>query len=156
MVRRVGPHGPFYGCSNFPGCRGTRDLEEQPPLAIPVLLIPQEQASRSGPPARAQADSRSAEAWPPFWKYVVAPLIVTVLSGLLLSRLVGGGGQTDQPRPPREVEQGQTPATHREGKGEEVKVCPKCGGRMQVKVGKFGEFYSCVRYPDCKGTLNYP
>lgn len=28
MVRRKGKFGEFYGCSNFPGCRGTRKLQE--------------------------------------------------------------------------------------------------------------------------------
>ncbi len=28
MVRRSGPHGPFYGCSSFPVCRETRALDE--------------------------------------------------------------------------------------------------------------------------------
>ncbi|MEM1041181.1 MAG: type I DNA topoisomerase [Bacteroidota bacterium] len=28
MVRRDGPHGPFYGCSSFPVCRETRALEQ--------------------------------------------------------------------------------------------------------------------------------
>lgn len=28
MVRRRGKHGPFFGCSNYPRCTGTRDIEE--------------------------------------------------------------------------------------------------------------------------------
>lgn len=31
-------------------------------------------------------------------------------------------------------------------------TCPKCGGEMVVKAGKRGDFLSCLRYPDCKGT----
>ena len=34
--------------------------------------------------------------------------------------------------------------------------CPRCGGPMKKKEGKFGAFYSCVRYPDCKGTEPIP
>ena len=29
MFKRDGPHGPFFGCSGFPVCRGTRDLDEE-------------------------------------------------------------------------------------------------------------------------------
>jgi DNA topoisomerase-1 len=31
--------------------------------------------------------------------------------------------------------------------------CPKCGSEMQVKLGRYGKFLSCSKYPDCKGTL---
>ncbi len=30
--------------------------------------------------------------------------------------------------------------------------CPKCGGPMVVKEGKFGRFLACERYPECDGT----
>jgi DNA topoisomerase-1 len=30
--------------------------------------------------------------------------------------------------------------------------CPECGSPMQVKLGRYGKFLSCTRYPDCKGT----
>jgi len=32
--------------------------------------------------------------------------------------------------------------------------CPRCGSEMRLRNGKFGEFWSCTRYPDCKGTRN--
>ena len=31
-------------------------------------------------------------------------------------------------------------------------LCPKCGGPMQVKLGRYGKFLSCANYPECKGT----
>ena len=31
-------------------------------------------------------------------------------------------------------------------------VCPECGSPMQVKLGRYGKFLSCSKYPDCKGT----
>ncbi len=30
--------------------------------------------------------------------------------------------------------------------------CPKCRAPMTERTGKFGRFYACTRYPDCKGT----
>jgi DNA topoisomerase-1 len=30
--------------------------------------------------------------------------------------------------------------------------CPVCGGEMMVKLGRYGKFLSCAKYPDCKGT----
>jgi Topoisomerase DNA binding C4 zinc finger/PD-(D/E)XK nuclease superfamily len=32
--------------------------------------------------------------------------------------------------------------------------CPKCESDMQLKSGKYGDFWSCVKFPDCKGTRN--
>jgi DNA topoisomerase-1 len=30
--------------------------------------------------------------------------------------------------------------------------CPICGSEMTVKLGRYGKFLSCTKYPDCKGT----
>ena len=30
--------------------------------------------------------------------------------------------------------------------------CPQCGAPMRQRTGKSGAFWSCSRYPDCKGT----
>lgn len=35
------------------------------------------------------------------------------------------------------------------GKSEEK--CPKCGGEMVVRVGRYGRFLSCAKFPECKG-----
>jgi len=32
--------------------------------------------------------------------------------------------------------------------------CPLCGGDMRLKGGRFGSFWSCLKYPECKGTRN--
>jgi len=40
-------------------------------------------------------------------------------------------------------------------KEEDVPVddpCPKCGGTMVMKRGRFGRFLACTKYPECKGT----
>ncbi len=46
-----------------------------------------------------------------------------------------------------------------EREGEEKKApiiadfkCEKCGSDMVLRTGKFGSFYACTRYPDCKFT----
>lgn len=31
--------------------------------------------------------------------------------------------------------------------------CPNCGSPMELREGKFGRFYGCSRYPECKTTL---
>jgi hypothetical protein len=39
-------------------------------------------------------------------------------------------------------------------KKEKLKICPKCGGKLVVKKGRYGKFYGCSNFPDCKYTLN--
>lgn len=34
---------------------------------------------------------------------------------------------------------------------EDVK-CPECGGKMASRTGKYGTFWGCLKYPDCRGT----
>ena len=35
-----------------------------------------------------------------------------------------------------------------------VKKCPKCGNVLKKRSGKFGEFWGCMSYPDCRYTEN--
>lgn len=39
-------------------------------------------------------------------------------------------------------------------KVEETQFCPQCGGVLQRKNGRFGEFYGCSHYPQCRFTRN--
>ena len=32
------------------------------------------------------------------------------------------------------------------------KICPKCGAPLIIRLGKFGKFYACSRFPKCKHT----
>jgi DNA topoisomerase-1 len=34
------------------------------------------------------------------------------------------------------------------------KICPKCGANLVVKMGRFGKFYACPKFPECKHTEN--
>ncbi len=35
---------------------------------------------------------------------------------------------------------------------ETVKICEKCGSKMILKIGRFGNFLACSNYPQCKNT----
>jgi len=35
---------------------------------------------------------------------------------------------------------------------ETEKICPKCNSKMVIRLGKFGRFYACSRFPKCKYT----
>ena len=32
--------------------------------------------------------------------------------------------------------------------------CPRCGGKLVLREGKYGSFYGCSNYPKCNYTLN--
>lgn len=34
----------------------------------------------------------------------------------------------------------------------EETLCPDCGGKMVSRTGKYGVFWGCVKFPECKGT----
>ena len=36
----------------------------------------------------------------------------------------------------------------------ETKLCPKCGGKLKERAGKYGNFLGCSNYPKCKYTEN--
>ena len=40
-------------------------------------------------------------------------------------------------------------------KGEDKKVCPECGEEMVLREGKYGKFWGCSGYPECKHTENH-
>lgn len=37
---------------------------------------------------------------------------------------------------------------------EKIEVCPKCGGELRKRSGKFGEFWGCGNFPGCRYTRN--
>lgn len=40
------------------------------------------------------------------------------------------------------------------GDAPEEMLCPTCNGKMVIKLGKNGRFYSCARFPECLGARN--
>lgn len=34
------------------------------------------------------------------------------------------------------------------------RVCPRCGGTLLIRQGKYGSFYGCSNYPKCRYTYN--
>jgi DNA topoisomerase-1 len=41
-----------------------------------------------------------------------------------------------------------------EGEAEEAMTCPNCGRPMQKRRGRFGEFWGCTGYPECKTIVD--
>ena len=68
-------------------------------------------------------------------------------------------GQLDAEQRKKEYEQKQRFYAEKRAEREEWKLehmsskkCPKCGGIMYKREGKYGEFLGCENYPDCRGT----
>ncbi|MCK4798485.1 MAG: restriction endonuclease [Spirochaetes bacterium] len=39
-------------------------------------------------------------------------------------------------------------------KSKETDICPTCGGKLLEKKGKYGKFFGCSNYPNCRFTKN--
>lgn len=37
---------------------------------------------------------------------------------------------------------------------EEVRICPRCGGKLVKRTGQYGEFYGCSNFPQCKYKID--
>ncbi len=35
-----------------------------------------------------------------------------------------------------------------------VKVCPECGSPLKMRKGRYGDFWGCTGFPDCRYTIN--
>lgn len=40
-------------------------------------------------------------------------------------------------------------------KDEKVEICPRCGGELVKRNGRFGEFFGCSNFPKCRFTRNF-
>lgn len=46
-------------------------------------------------------------------------------------------------------------AKDNQGRNEKSITCPRCGGRLSPKHGKYGSFYGCSNFPSCEYTKDY-
>jgi DNA topoisomerase-1 len=107
LLMRFGRYGTFVGCSTYPACKYTRDLE---PAAAP--------APRGG----AAAGSGAA-----------------------------GGGAGDQAGAASGQGGGDAGEAATAASAEEIPPCEECGRPMALRRSRFGTFYGCTGYPECKG-----
>ncbi|MBN2357329.1 topoisomerase DNA-binding C4 zinc finger domain-containing protein, partial [candidate division KSB1 bacterium] len=48
-----------------------------------------------------------------------------------------------------EIEEGQFKLKGYDGP---TLICDRCGAEMQLRTGRFGKYFACTKYPDCKNT----
>jgi DNA topoisomerase-1 len=124
LVMRFGRYGTFLGCSHYPTCAFTRNLDETP--------------------AEAAAAATPAEEVPPCEK-CGKPM------ALRRSRFGAFYGCTGYPEC-KNIRKIGKPAAEKKPTGV---ACPQCGeGEIEEKRSRRGKtFYSCNRYPKCEYAL---
>src|SRR5207247_4861299 len=123
MIIRVGKFGPFVACSAYPECTNTRELEknEPEPESGEEEIEPCENCGKSMVVKRGRFGQFLACTGYPECK-TTRKLIATKQGGLKAAK-------RDQILDEK---------------------CPRCGGNLVIKQGRFGEFTACTKYPECR------
>jgi DNA topoisomerase-1 len=132
MILRQGPRGPFLGCSAYPKCRSTIQVDEKGnPIEQPRIDV---KCEKCGGPMGIKQGRRGAFLgclnYPKCRS--TAPIPEDLKDKIQAAAPAAGGPDLKS----IEVEE----------------ACPECGGAMLVRRGRRGFFLGCAKYPKCKGT----
>ncbi|HEX4824602.1 MAG TPA: type I DNA topoisomerase [Candidatus Polarisedimenticolaceae bacterium] len=144
MVLKWGRFGQFLACSGYPECKNTREIGgvADPSAPTPDASVPA--AAKTAKIKAAAPDPIETEAEP--CQKCGRPMVLK--RGRFGAFLACSG--YPECKTTRKIVVGK------EGKAEakaEVlldELCPKCGNKLAVKQGRFGEFTSCSNYPKCR------
>ena len=127
MVIKLGRHGQFLACSNYPDCKNTKEFQRNEAGEIQVMEPGpvQETCDKCGSPMIVKTGR--------FGKFLACSNYPKCRNTKKM--VVNGEGKL-------EVAQEEVSS----------EVCEKCGAAMVVKAGRFGKFLACSNYPDCKNT----
>jgi DNA topoisomerase-1 len=181
----MGKRGPFLGCSGYPDCKTTMNLDAEgnPVLASkptghicekcgsPMVL---REGARgpflacTGYPKCRNAKDVDAEGNPltPIETGVAcekcgAPMIVRKsFRGPFLGCSAYPKCRSSKPVPEELKEKLKTlmpaPAKKQVPQVEIKETCPDCGAAMKLRQGRKGFFLGCTKYPKCRGTREAP
>jgi DNA topoisomerase-1 len=143
MAVRTGRTGVFLGCTGYAldpkdRCKGT------------INLAPGDEAVASEPAADGEEDEADPAETALLRAKKHCPLCATAMDSYLV----------DEHRKLHVCKNSPdcTGTTIEEGtfklKGYEGPIleCDKCKAQMQLRIGRFGKYFACTRYPDCKNT----
>ncbi len=127
MVIKLGRHGQFLACSNYPDCKNTKEFQRNEAGEIQIVEAEpvQERCERCGSPMIIKTGR--------FGKFLACSNYPQCKNTKRMT--VNGEGKL-------EVAQDEVSS----------EVCEKCGSPMLVKTGRFGKFLACSKYPECKNT----
>lgn len=140
MILREGRYGKFLACSNYPACKNI--LNEDGSLA-----------QKAEPKLSGKACVKCGKEM----------VIKTGRSGEFLAcpgypKCKHTENVSPANAAPQKESQEQPPKAQPDGNGEKAEypetICSKCGAVMVVKQGRFGPFYACPSYPECKNIVN--
>ncbi|HEX6851722.1 MAG TPA: type I DNA topoisomerase, partial [Candidatus Polarisedimenticolaceae bacterium] len=140
MVQKWGRFGPFLACSGYPECKNTREVgataagedRSEVPAAAKAAKV------------KAEPDPIETEAEP--CENCGKPMVLR--KGRFGPFLACSG--YPECKTTRRIK------INKEGKAEAKAAvmldedCPKCGNKLAIKHGRFGEFTACSNYPKCK------
>jgi DNA topoisomerase-1 len=185
MLQRMGRRGPFLGCSGYPDCKTTMNLDIQGKPVVssrptehvcekcgsPMVL---REGSRgpflgcSGYPKCRNIKDVDAEGNPvkPIetgekCEKCGGPMVVKRgPRGPFLGCSAYPKCRSTKPVPDDLKEKLKTlmpaPAKKAVPQVEINETCPECGGPMKLRPGRRGFFLGCAKYPKCKGTMEAP
>ncbi len=126
MVIKVGKKGPFLSCSAYPKCTFSRPYARD---SEGNLVAPQAQDTEQKCPSCGAPMVMREGRFGPFLACSAYPQC-----------------RTTMPIKAEEMPQAASLAP------QEAPACPECGSPMVLRNGRFGRFWACTRYPQCKGT----
>ena len=143
MAVRTGRTGVFLGCSGYAldpkeRCKGT------------INLAPGEEAVAGVPASDSGEEESDAPEQAPSAAKTLCPLCSTSMDSYLVDeghKLHVCGNSPDCPG--TRIEKGTFKLKGYEGP---TLPCDKCEGQLQLRIGRFGKYFACTRYPDCRNT----
>jgi DNA topoisomerase-1 len=127
MVVKLGRHGQFLACSNYPECKNTKEFQRNEAGKIEIMKEEpvQETCDKCGAPMMVKTGR--------FGKFLACSNYPECKNTKKM--MVNGEGKLE--------------VAHEEPSSE---TCDKCGAPMVIKTGRFGKFLACSRYPECRNT----
>nr|MBA3708614.1 topoisomerase DNA-binding C4 zinc finger domain-containing protein [Planctomycetota bacterium] len=143
MAIRTGRTGVFLGCTGY-------NLPPKEKCSSTINLVPGEEVATIAP-TNSAADEEATEAdASALLAKKRCPVCATAMDSYLVDekrKLHICGKNPDCTG--TLVEMGQYKIKGYEGP---VIDCDKCGAQMQLRTGRFGKYFACTKYPDCKNT----
>lgn len=127
LVIKLGRHGQFLSCANYPKCRNTKEFRRNEEGEIEIIEKEElgEQCEKCGAPMVIKNGK--------YGKFLACSRYPRCKNTKKI--LINGEGKF-------EVAQEE----------ESTEECPNCGAPMLVKTGRFGKFLACSNFPTCQTT----
>jgi DNA topoisomerase-1 len=151
MVLRASRYGKFLGCSGFPECRGTVQLEQVAGDSNVATLAARDYRAELVALAGEATAERAAAVYssapsPVVEQHARLGVLGAQMFAVAKTPVVAG----EENGFVAEGENGAAPAAE----PEEVGPCVNCGKPMQQRRGRFGVFWGCSGYPECKTIID--